>query len=190
MTEFVVGSRSRAEKGLEVVIDRPDGGKALTSGGPSLVEVLDLVSALSTLLDVVNVGWKIYETIVEARSSPGQRTIPHRAAEDLYILIADKEDLRQSVEGVVQRRDLDLASIRLRHVSMNSPLTMELVTSGVSGADVISTVVYLFKHPDRISAWLPKLQTSWYDGRAEAEKAKKAYEKLRKARTEMRELDR
>ncbi|MEU6410710.1 hypothetical protein [Microbispora sp. NPDC046933] len=79
-------------------------------------------------------------------------------------------------------------SVRVERISMNSPLTLELLTTGVGGAGAVSAVVYLFKNPDKIGEWFPKLQTSWYNGRAEAEKARKAYEKLRKARTEMREL--
>ncbi|MGW4412724.1 hypothetical protein ACWEJ6_52680 [Nonomuraea sp. NPDC004702] len=53
---------------------------------------------------------------------------------------------------------------------------------------MISLVVFLFRNPDKVGSWFPKLQASWYSGRAEAEKARKAYEKLREARTEMGEL--
>ncbi|GII81999.1 hypothetical protein Sru01_69810 [Sphaerisporangium rufum] len=48
--------------------------------------------------------------------------------------------------------------------------------------------MYVFKNPDKVGEWWPKLQLSWYNGRTEAEKARKAYEKLRNARTKVREL--
>lgn len=71
---------------------------------------------------------------------------------------------------------------------MNSPLYVELAATGGLGAGVLSALVFLFKNPDKLGAWIPKIQLSWYNGRAEVEKARKAYEKLRKARTQMREL--
>lgn len=73
-------------------------------------------------------------------------------------------------------------------ISMNSPLYVELAATGGLGAGVLSALVFLFKNPDKLGAWIPKIQLSWYNGRAEVEKARKAYEKLRKARTQMREL--
>jgi hypothetical protein len=78
---------------------------------------------------------------------------------------------------------------RVVRLSMASPLTMELVLAGLSSAGGVSAVVYLFKNPDKIGSWFPKLQASWYNGRVEAEKAKQAYEVLREARTEIRELE-
>ncbi|WP_371784706.1 hypothetical protein [Streptosporangium subroseum] len=80
--------------------------------------------------------------------------------------------------------------VRVRGISMNSPLTLELIVNGVSGAGVVTAVVYLFKNPDKIGEWFPKLQTSWYNGRAEAEKARTAYQELHEARTQIRELER
>lgn len=73
-------------------------------------------------------------------------------------------------------------------ISMNSPLYVELAAAGGLGAGVLSTLAFLFKNPDKLGAWIPTIQLTWYNGRAEVEKARKAYEKLRKARTQMREL--
>ncbi|MFF4414537.1 hypothetical protein ACFYY8_18585 [Streptosporangium sp. NPDC001559] len=85
--------------------------------------------------------------------------------------------------------DINPRRVRLARVSMNSPLLLELFVTGASGVGISSAVVYLFKNPEKIGAWFPKLRTSWYNGQAEAEKARKAYEKLRKARTKVRELE-
>ncbi|GAA1024663.1 hypothetical protein Aple_103580 [Acrocarpospora pleiomorpha] len=79
--------------------------------------------------------------------------------------------------------------IVVSRISMNSPLTVELATTALTSAGLVSAVVYLFKNPDKLGGWFPKLQTSWYDGLAEREKAKAALEELRKAKTEMRELE-
>lgn len=49
-------------------------------------------------------------------------------------------------------------------------------------------LVFLFRNPDKIGSWIPKVQAAWYRGRAEVETARKAYEKRRKARTDTREL--
>ncbi|GAB1818242.1 hypothetical protein HerbRD11066_14060 [Herbidospora sp. RD11066] len=74
-------------------------------------------------------------------------------------------------------------------VSVNSPLTVELLITGVLGTGGVSTLVYLFKNPEKLGEWWPKLQTSWYDGRSEAEKARRAYKALRAGKADMRELE-
>ncbi|MBB4702957.1 hypothetical protein [Sphaerisporangium siamense] len=79
--------------------------------------------------------------------------------------------------------------VTVNRISMNSPLWMDLTVGGFTGGSVVSTVVFLFKNPDKIGAWFPKLRASWYNGQAEAEKARQKVEKLRKARTEIRELE-
>ncbi|GAA4210575.1 hypothetical protein GCM10022252_78580 [Streptosporangium oxazolinicum] len=92
--------------------------------------------------------------------------------------------------GPLLRHKISEDGLEVRHISMNSPLTLELVIGGLTSASLISAVVYLFKNPDKLGEWWPKLQTSWYNGRAEAERARKAYDKLRRARTQVRELER
>ncbi|MGW2143501.1 hypothetical protein ACWCOT_04260 [Nonomuraea bangladeshensis] len=81
------------------------------------------------------------------------------------------------------------SSLHTRRISMNSPLTIEAIATGVFGAGGLSAIVYLFKNPDKIGEWWPRLQTSWYNGRAEAEKTKKSYQELRLEQAEMRELE-
>ncbi|MFI6457200.1 hypothetical protein ACIBF6_37290 [Streptosporangium amethystogenes] len=73
---------------------------------------------------------------------------------------------------------------------MSAPLAVDLLLTGTGGAGVVSLVVFLFRHPDKIGGWFPKLQTSWYNGRLQAEKARRAYKDLRDAQAEMRELER
>ncbi|MCP2350475.1 hypothetical protein [Nonomuraea roseoviolacea] len=92
------------------------------------------------------------------------------------------------LESVVRAQSRPI--VEVRRISMNSPLTMELLVGGASSLGVTSAVVYLFKNPSKLGEWWPKLQASWYDARAEAEKAKQAYEALVSARTEIEELER
>ncbi|MFI6457199.1 hypothetical protein ACIBF6_37285 [Streptosporangium amethystogenes] len=72
---------------------------------------------------------------------------------------------------------------------MSAQLIVNLLLTSAGGAGSVSLLVYLFKNPDKIGEWFPKIRASWYNGQAEAEKARKAYEKIRKARTQRRELE-
>ncbi|MFI6482694.1 hypothetical protein ACIBH1_32510 [Nonomuraea sp. NPDC050663] len=78
---------------------------------------------------------------------------------------------------------------RVRRIAMNSPLVVDLLIAGISSAGVATAAAYIFKNPDKIGSWFPSLQTAWYNGRVEAEKAKQAYEELLRARAELRELE-
>ncbi|MFC4533565.1 hypothetical protein [Sphaerisporangium dianthi] len=49
-------------------------------------------------------------------------------------------------EHFKRMRDIDL---RISRISMNSPLTIETIASGVVGAGGVSAVAYLFKTEDR-----------------------------------------
>ncbi|MET8144353.1 hypothetical protein ABZU32_28940 [Sphaerisporangium sp. NPDC005288] len=80
--------------------------------------------------------------------------------------------------------------VNVRRMSLNSPLMVDVALGGISSAGALSAVVYLFKNPDKLGQWWPKVQTSWYRGREEAEKAKQSYETLLRYRTEMQELER
>ncbi|NAS27010.1 hypothetical protein GT755_35740 [Herbidospora sp. NEAU-GS84] len=82
----------------------------------------------------------------------------------------------------------DSAPLLVMHMSMHSPLTIEAIATTVLGTGGVTAIVYFFKNPEKLGKWWPKVQTSWYDGRAEAVKAERAYRALKDARTEMHEI--
>ncbi|MFI6991057.1 hypothetical protein [Nonomuraea wenchangensis] len=169
--------RTRLGSGLEVVINPAD---RLDIPMPVYSHVLDLLTAVDEVVRVVKVAQRVKESGVEEFDE-----LP----DELDVL---SRDVIHQLEMVVEQIRSDVVGsgrVHLRSISMNSPLTLELVTTGVSGASLISAVVYLFRNPDKIGSWFPRLQTSWYNGRVEAEKAKRAYEKLHKARARLRELE-
>ncbi len=157
---------------LRAIQDSPS--SATTSGVPTFTEVRDLLEELESFVRQVYVAHEVKRLWSGPDPIDGQ----HRIASVLAIMT----ELMPTIHAQSEQH------LKLARISMNSPLTTELLVTGVSGTGVVSTVVYLFKNPDKIGSWFPKLQTSWYNGRAEAEKAKKSYEKLRAARTKMREL--
>ncbi|MFI7693529.1 hypothetical protein ACIBQ6_31000 [Nonomuraea sp. NPDC049655] len=176
MSGEALDERTRVGNGLEVLIDPTAG---TTDLHPAYGHALDLLNALNEVIKAVRIAQQIKDRVGALEELPVEvDTFSAEVIELLELLV-----YRESV-GVVSR-----GGVHLRSVSMNSPLTLELVTTGAGGASVISAVVYLFRNPDKIGSWFPKLQASWYNGRVEAEKARTAYEKLRKARTQMRELD-
>lgn len=165
-------------------------------------------SSLEVVIDLAN-GAVIEEArvlLAEAQQR-GDDVLAEALADELEHLIAEAEtpllpevlDVMQAVQDFVQavvRGELERQRSRpyghdrvhVRRISMNSPLVMDLIVTGTGTAGVASAVVYLFKNPDKLGEWFPKLQAAWYNGRVEAEKARKAYEKLKKARTKVREL--
>ncbi|MBB6545859.1 hypothetical protein [Nonomuraea rubra] len=177
MSGEALDERTRVGSGLEVVIDSTVGTADLH---PAYGYALDLLSTLNEVIRAVRIAQQIKERVGALEELPVEVDTFSREVIELLELMVYRESV-----GVVSR-----GNVHLRSISMNSPLTLELVTTGAGGAGVISAVVYLFRNPDKIGSWFPRLQASWYNGRAEAEKARRAYEKLRKARTRMRELDR
>lgn len=93
-------------------------------------------------------------------------------------------------EFVSRLRDETHDHVLVDRISMNSPLTLDLLLTSASGGGVATALVYLFKNPDKLGQWWPKVQTSWYSGRREAEKARRSFERLREAKPEVRELER
>ncbi|WP_218038954.1 hypothetical protein, partial [Acrocarpospora pleiomorpha] len=140
---------------------------------PRLHQVSALLRALNTFVEAVDDASTV--------KAGGDSDAPFWGATQRRLRMRARERLvpNGSIEtGIVVSR-----------ISMNSPLTVELATTALTSAGLVSAVVYLFKNPDKLGGWFPKLQTSWYDGLAEREKAKAALEELRKAKTEMRELE-
>ncbi|MEV7970950.1 hypothetical protein AB0O34_33900 [Sphaerisporangium sp. NPDC088356] len=171
---------------LEVVIESPQGHEAVRDL-PTLDEVLDLMKAVEDFVDAVAIGLAARETESQLGFILGAVS-----AWVAQVQEAARVLLGSFLDGLVRARRGEATSttIVVSRISMNSPLTMELLVGATSSAGVASAVVYLFKNPDKIGSWFPRLQASWYNGRAEAEKARRAYEKLRAARTKMRELQR
>ncbi|MEO3860134.1 hypothetical protein [Acrocarpospora sp. B8E8] len=128
----------------------------------------------SPLENVARVVMAVYDFVDAVRRAHLVRA----ASPDLVSGDVEIELMRQPKSSA---RDLTVVRI-----SMESPLTLELL---VTGAGVASTAVYLFRNPDKIGEWIPKLQAGWYRGRVEAERAKRAYIRLRGSRTTMRELE-
>ncbi len=135
---------------------------------PVLFDVIEVLSALHAFVGAVDMAAQ---------------------ASELQDAVDEADDEALASQAAAFLRILAIESMLVTRLSMNSPLTIELAVAGISSAGVVSTVVYLFKNPDKIGEWFPKLQVGWYNGRAEAEKARKAYEKLRDARTKIRELE-
>ncbi len=158
------------DSALEVVIDNPQ--------HPQLATVIPLLSEVRDVLDAVDA---FVRTVAVARVFKENAGLQEAARQEL---------MTQELLGLEEGETFAPAKVHLSRVSMASPLTLELIVTGLSSAGAASAVVYLFKNPNKIGEWWPKLQSSWYNGRAEAEKAKQAYEKLRQAGTEMRELER
>ncbi len=71
----------------------------------------------------------------------------------------------------------------VRRVSMNSPLTIELIGSLSTGA------LFLLKNPGMIGSWIPRVRESWFHAQAEAARAKRAYRELTRTGIEVEELD-
>ncbi|MEO3860133.1 hypothetical protein [Acrocarpospora sp. B8E8] len=159
MTEFVTGDRADGLVRVEVVTHA-------WTGVPKLTEVANMLLTLDRTSDTVGMA-----LLVKRAGVSGWR---------------DRRDHRRvaerQLEEQIKQREL---GIRVDRLYLNSPLTVELIASGTLGAGVLTAFVYLFKNPDKLGEWWPKLQTSWYNGRAEAVKAKKAYEMLRQAQTEI-----
>ncbi|MER5646708.1 hypothetical protein [Streptosporangium sp. NPDC002524] len=167
MTEVSVRG-SLTGKHLEVVIKF-----AVEGHKPTLGEVDELIQALMEAIDRIG-------RAVQLKSF--RDTLPDALTRSLL-----ETALRTFLRAV---GTFVGPSVQVHRISMNSPLTLELILGGAGGAGTVSALVYLFKHPDKLGEWFPKVQTSWYNGRAEAEKARKAYEKLHRARTEVRQIER
>lgn len=156
------------------------------SDPPPMLRVLDVVTIVHTVVDTVRVAAFIKRILEPPRSRYTDSRSPYSG---IYPAPGRREErmLVRRQEQEVRNRDPD--DVLLRRISMNSPITLELITTGIGGVSAASAVVYLFKNPDKIGGWFPKLQTSWWKGRLEAEKARKALNELREAGTTMRELD-
>ncbi|NUP77580.1 MAG: hypothetical protein HOV96_08540 [Nonomuraea sp.] len=154
MSGLAVDQHQRLDSGLEVVVERPafQGSRA-----PLLAEVMDLLAAFETFYDCVRRAWLVNQLKVgDQDSAEVERTAAITSVTGLGA--AGGDDPLGLLRGG--------SSLRVRRISMNSPLTMELLTTGAGGAGVVSAVVFLFKNPDKIGAWFPTLQSSWYNGRA------------------------
>ncbi|MER5643939.1 hypothetical protein [Streptosporangium sp. NPDC002524] len=162
---------------LEVTINQVEN---VFDSHPSLLRLSSLMTTLQEVFEAVAVAADIKEGRRPVDDAPPPPNAPSMPWRHLPLAIRREMDPSQVSESV---------TVRVSKISMNSPLVMELVTTGVGGAGVVSAVVYLFRNPGKVGEWFPKLQTSWYNGRTEAEKARRAFFELRNARTEMRELE-
>lgn len=169
-----VAALTETSSALEVVVERPQGVGSPTDLAPRLAQVLGLLQALDTFIDAVAVGWLNRGS----RGSDDDLVVYARMSQELLMHQASPRSV-----AVI------FLNTRIGRISMNSPLTVELLVSGLGSAGVVSAVVYLFKNPTKIGEWFPKVQASWYNGRAEAERARNAYETLRKARTKIHKLE-
>ncbi|MET8143331.1 hypothetical protein ABZU32_23770 [Sphaerisporangium sp. NPDC005288] len=158
-------------------------------GLPSLGEVVDLLTTLNDLIRVINIAHAVREASRAPRFGPTERVVgtPPAPGEGVNSLAEERVKLRQ-IKAMVRDEASHENSAILDRISMNSPLSLEVLLPGAGGTAVAGMVVYIFKNPDKIGEWFPKLQAAWYNGQVEAEKARQKVEKLRKARTEMREL--
>ncbi|MEV5558042.1 hypothetical protein AB0L44_30680 [Nonomuraea wenchangensis] len=169
---------------LQVVIGGP--AAAMPLSDPYLADVIDLLQTVD------NVMWQIRAAEIVRRGLQIGRRDPRGYGQG-YPPPPDEptrrvgRELLHRVRREIEDKPAGLA--RLTRISMASPLVADLAVTGMSGAGIISATVYLFKHPDQIGAWFPKLQTSWWKGREEALKAKQSFEKLRDAGVEMRQLE-
>lgn len=77
----------------------------------------------------------------------------------------------------------------VRGMTMHSPLVLDIVTRVTGAGGLAATAAYLFKHPEQIGSWLPRVRASWYDARTEAEKARRAHERLMLAGMQVEEPD-
>ncbi|MGW4799979.1 hypothetical protein ACWEPC_46950 [Nonomuraea sp. NPDC004297] len=162
---------SRASNVLELIVEdlhglaEPSYDLGAQNLLPDLRDLMDLTASIVTLLGMLNA------VPVDVERDEGEsKLLPSPSS--------------------LGARDRLARRVKVRRISMNSPLTLELIIQGAGGASLISGLVYLFKNPDKVGGWFGRLQAAWYDGRTEAEKARRAYEKLRRARTTVRELDR
>jgi hypothetical protein len=179
---------------LGVVIGQPAGAYEPSEAAPTFGAVVDLMTQLSTVIRTVAVATVVKDVDTRLHVNPsGEFALGFTS----FLVASLRRMGFTGVLSTVNTANDDVESleagdpdfVKLGRISMNTPLTMEVIVSGVSGAGIVTAVVYLFKNPAKIGEWFPKLQTSWYDGRAEAERAKQAYKKLREAKTEMRELE-
>ncbi|MEU6725993.1 hypothetical protein ABZ917_20015 [Nonomuraea wenchangensis] len=163
---------------LQVVIGGP--AAAMPLSDPYLADVLDLLQTVDTVM------WQIRAAEIIRQGMDLSRGRSQVYVPDLLSGRMPRE-VRNRVRRAIEDKPPGLA--RINRISMASPLVADLVVGGMSGAGIISATVYLFRHPDQIGAWFPKLQTSWWKGREEALKAKQSFEKLRDAGVEMRQLE-
>ncbi|WP_146178597.1 hypothetical protein [Nonomuraea fuscirosea] len=125
--------------GLEVVIDSTAGTVDLH---PAFGHALDLLSTLNEVIRAVRIAQQIKERVGALEELPAEVDTFSREVIELLELMVYRESV-----GVVSR-----GNVHLRSISMNSPLTLELVTTGAGSAGVISAVVYLFRNPDKIGS--------------------------------------
>ncbi|MFI6319740.1 hypothetical protein ACIBG8_19555 [Nonomuraea sp. NPDC050556] len=161
-----VGIRSPAIFGMDG-IDRVRPGST-----PTIAEMNDLLVAVQTVVEAVDDAMYLKE------------------ADDAQLRFLDEDPIISISDNVGIKRFTTERNAFVQKLSMNSPFAMELLITGVGSGSLVGTVIYLLKNPAKLGSWFPTLQTSWYKGRAEAERAKKAYQKLRAAGTEMRQIER
>lgn len=92
---------------------------------------------------------------------------------------ADHSDLLVQLDPTVR----SLVAPIVRRVSMNSPLVIELIGSLSAGS------LFLLKNPEKIGSWIPRVRAHWFQAQAEAERAKRAYNELKRAGIEVAELE-
>ncbi|MFD9948950.1 hypothetical protein ACFWYW_52520 [Nonomuraea sp. NPDC059023] len=129
--------------------------------GPPIQMVASFLQSLNKFIDAVDVALFIRGHVRTDRFSDAPR----------YEVALD-----QVGEAVAAR---STSAVRIARMSMGSPLVAEVIINGLTGTAAAGAVAYLFKNPDQIGGWFPRLQTAWYNGLAEREKAKREYRELR-----------
>jgi hypothetical protein len=153
-------------------------GGPLREGGAPLAGVASVFESLTTFCQLVN-----FATVLENQSqlSPEERQFYVETLQLAYTASPGK------ISAIDYQRIVGVHSSltpAVRRVSMGSPLTIELIGSGLTGA------LFLLKHPESIGGWLPRVRESWFNARAAADRARENYQTLKNAGIEVEDLER
>jgi len=171
------GTQAATAVGLRVTLPRIAALSPFYPPGQDLVGLAILHDALGLLdefCSITNLGSMLEEGALNSEALT--------VLEELHLARRTDPD---HAEVVVQLNSevRGMAGPMVRRVSMNSPLTIELIGSLSTGA------LFLLRNPSKIGSWLPRVRESWFRAQVEAERAKRAYRELTRTGIEVEELE-
>ncbi|MBO2447088.1 hypothetical protein J4573_08310 [Actinomadura barringtoniae] len=120
-----------------------------------------------------------------------RKTLAHLEAFIRAVALAQFVADAESRGAVLRERDIKRMTRQIQHetnriyaasLNMNSPLILEMIIPAGSISAITGVLVYMAKNPQKLGEWWPTVQTAYYNAQREKLKARRALEKMERAR--------